>query len=531
MAEWFKAPVLKTGRGFTLPRGFESHPFRHWPHSRPFAVLRHEATKPLIIGITEHSFLFTRSPSFAIIRLIIVDRTVDRRFDAKLGGMAMARAIGRLTALKVEKAKEPGMYADGGGLYLRVTPEGARNWVLRYMLDRRPRWMGLGPLALYGLQEARAKALDARRKRHEGIDPIEARRAERARQRLDAAKAITFKQCAESLHRRAPRRMAQRQARRAMGGDACHLCLSRSSARCRCRRWTPALCSRCWNRSGRRSRKRQAACAGASKAFWTSPRCAAIATAKTRRAGAAISTSCCRRAPRCAQVEHHAALPYAELPAFLASLREQEGIAARALEFAILTAARTGEVIGARWNEIDLLDKTWTVPAARMKAHREHRVPLSPRALAILDEMQAARQGDAGDAFVFPGGKAGKPLSNMAFLMLLRRMGRGDLTAHGFRATFKTWASERTSFQNEIVEASLAHTIGGKVEQAYHARRHVREAAPAHAAMGDVLHHRARPRAARQRDAATPESLWRASHAEGRPAASEKRRKRTNGAF
>ena len=110
----------------------------------------------------------------------------------------MARAIGRLTALKVEKAKKPGMYADGGGLYLRVTPEGARNWVLRYMLDRRPRWMGLGPLALYGLQEARAKALDARRKRHEGIDPIEARRAERARQRLDAAKAVTFKQCAEA---------------------------------------------------------------------------------------------------------------------------------------------------------------------------------------------------------------------------------------------------------------------------------------------------------------------------------------------
>jgi integrase len=121
-------------------------------------------------------------------------------------------------------------------------------------------------------------------------------------------------------------------------------------------------------------------------------------------------------------------------------------------------------VIGACWNEVDLLDKVWTVPAARMKAHREHRVPLSARALAILDEMQAARHGDA---FVFPGGKPGRPLSNMAFLMLLRRMGRGDLTAHGFRATFKTWASERTSFQNEIVEASLAHVIGGKVEQAY----------------------------------------------------------------
>src|SRR5215470_16844755 len=110
----------------------------------------------------------------------------------------MARATDRLTALKVEKAKEPGMYPDGGGLYLRVTPAGTKNWVLRFMLNRNPRWMGLGPLALYSLQEARAKALDARRKRHEGIDPIEARRAERARQRLDAAKAVTFKQCAES---------------------------------------------------------------------------------------------------------------------------------------------------------------------------------------------------------------------------------------------------------------------------------------------------------------------------------------------
>src|SRR5262245_27108359 len=138
-------------------------------------------------------------------------------------------------------------------------------------------------------------------------------------------------------------------------------------------------------------------------------------------------------------VEHHAALPYAELPSFLASLREQEGIAARALEFLILTAARTGEVIGAQWSEVDLLDKTWTLPAARMKAHREHRVPLSPRALAVLEEMPAARSSDADDAFVFPGGKAGTGLSNMAFLMLLRRMGRGDLTAHGFRASFKTW--------------------------------------------------------------------------------------------
>ena len=165
------------------------------------------------------------------------------------------------------------------------------------------------------------------------------------------------------------------------------------------------------------------------------------------------------------RVEHHAALPFAELPRFLASLREQEGIAARALELAILTAARTGEVIGARWSEMDLVEKTWTLPAARMKSGREHRVPLSPRALAILKEMQAHRHAD--DAFVFPGAKPGRPLSNMAFLMLLRRMGRVDLTAHGFRSSFRNWAAERTNFPAEVAEMALAHTVSDKTVAAY----------------------------------------------------------------
>lgn len=378
----------------------------------------------------------------------------------------MALAIGRLTALKVEKAKEPGMYPDGGGLYLRVTPQGARNWVLRFMLDRRPRWMGLGPLALYGLQEARAKALDARRKRHEGIDPIEARRAERARERLDAAKAIPFQQCAE----------AYINAHRAGWRNDKHA-----------GQWSATLSTYAYPVIG--ALPVQAVDTGlvlkVLEPIWTAkPETASrvrgrlesiLDFAKVRGYRDGENPARWRghldkllpAHSKVRQVEHHAALPYAELPAFLASLREQEGIAARALEFLILTAARTGEVIGAQWNETDLLDKTWTVPAARTKAHREHRVPLSTRALAVLDEVQAARHDDTGDAFVFPGGKTGKPLSNMAFLMLLRRIDRGDLTAHGFRATFKTWASERTSFQNEIVEAALAHVIGGKVEQAY----------------------------------------------------------------
>jgi integrase len=162
----------------------------------------------------------------------------------------------------------------------------------------------------------------------------------------------------------------------------------------------------------------------------------------------------------------------------MVQLKQQEGVAARALAFTILTAARTGEVIGAKWSEIDFAERLWTVPAERMKSAREHRVPLSDAALAILEQMQAICQGD----FVFPGGKAGRPISNMAMLMALRRMGPGDLTAHGFRSSFRDWAAERTDFPNEVAEMALAHAVSNKVEAAYrrgdlfHKRRQLMDA-------------------------------------------------------
>jgi integrase len=161
------------------------------------------------------------------------------------------------------------------------------------------------------------------------------------------------------------------------------------------------------------------------------------------------------------KVEHHAALPYSEMAAFMAALRAQEGISAVALELAILTATRTSEAIGARWDEINLAEKVWTIPASRMKAAKEHRVPLSARTLAILQEMKPLN-----DTFVFAGPR-GKPLSNMSLLMLLRRMGYEDLTTHGFRSTFRDWAAEQTHFPAEVAEMALAHTVGNKVEAAY----------------------------------------------------------------
>src|SRR5262249_45104395 len=294
-------------------------------------------------------------------------------------GLWTWQATRKLTALKVGKLKQPGMYADGGGLYLRVTKDGAKNWVYRYMLDRRPHWMGLGPVALYGLAEARARALDARRKRHEGIDPIEARRAERARQRLDAAKAIMFKQCADSYV--AAHRAGWRNEKHAA-------------------QWSATLSSYVYPVIG--ALPVQAVDTGlvlkVLEPIWTAkPETASrlrgrlesiLDFAKVRgyRDGenpARWRGHLAKLLPARSKVraiEHHAALSHPELPAFLVSLQEQEGIAARSLEFLILTAARTGEVIGARWNEIDLVDKTWTVPKERMKAHREHRIALSSRA-------------------------------------------------------------------------------------------------------------------------------------------------------
>jgi integrase len=396
--------------------------------------------------------------------------------------IAMTRTTSRLTALKVDKTKLPGMYADGGGLYLRVTIEGTKNWVYRFMLNGRPRWMGIGPLALYGLQEAREKALDARRQRHAGIDPIDARRAERAREQLEAAKAITFKQCAEAYvqaHRagwRNAKHAAQWKATLATYAEPIIGALPVQSI-------DTALVMKLLEQEVREAPNRSATSLWTGKPEtasrlrgrvelildWARVRGYRTGENPARWRGHLDKLLPARAKVR--RVEHHAALPYSELPDFMIALREQEGVAVRALEFAILTAGRTGEVIGAQWSEIDMAEKLWTVPPARMKAGKEHRVPLSARALAIVTEMQplccSGEGQDAADAFVFPGGKRGQPLSNMAFLMLLRRMKRDDLTTHGFRSTFRDWTAERTNFPSEVAEMALAHTVSSKVEQAY----------------------------------------------------------------
>jgi integrase len=392
----------------------------------------------------------------------------------------MARITERLTAIGLERLKaKPGMHPDGNGLYLQVKNRDAASWVLRYMLCGKARYMGLGPLALFGLSEARAKALDARRLRHDGADPIEAKRQARVRLRLEAARAITFKDAAEryiKAHKAAwkngkhsnqwPNTLATYvepvMGALPVGGIDTALVLKVLEPI-----WTAK------NETAKRVRGRIEAILdwakvhgyreGENPARWRGHLDKLLPSPK-----------------RVRRVKHHEAMPYAEIGEFMARLRGREAISARALDFTILTAVRTEQTIGARWLEIDPANKIWIVPAERMKGTREtareHRVPLSSAALEVLERMRKLVGGKPeGEWYVFPGTPKGKttpdprrPLSNMAMLNLLQeRMGHENMTVHGFRSTFKDWATERTNFANEVSEMSLAHTVEDKVEGAY----------------------------------------------------------------
>jgi integrase len=374
----------------------------------------------------------------------------------------MARTVGKLTALKVGRPLKPGMYADGAGLYLQVRGAGAKSWVFRFSLHGKAREMGFGSLSAVSLSDARTKAAECRRLRQEGIDPIEARKARRQQAALDAAKSLTFKEASASYiasHKAGWRNEKHASQWENTLATYAEPVLGRLSIQAIDTGLVLKVLEPIWKtkpETASRIRGRIEAILdwakvrglrqGENPARWRGHLDHLLpAKAKVRR------------------VKHHAALPYAELPDFIANLRAQESVAARALEFTILTAARTGDTIGAVWDEVNTSEKIWTVPAGRMKAGKEHRVPLSSRALAILRDAHDLRTADC----VFPGGKAGKPLSNMAMTEVLRRMGRGDVTVHGFRSTLRDWAAERTNFPSEVVEMALAHAVGNKVEAAY----------------------------------------------------------------
>jgi len=397
----------------------------------------------------------------------------------------VARITHRLTTIKVANLKARGLHPDGNGLYLRVTATGTKSWIFRFSRDGSTHDMGLGPVSAVSLARARELAADARRQRLDGADPIKVRIARLASARLAEVGGVTFKVCAEQLiasheagwrnpkHRQQWRNTLERYAFPVLGDLPVAGVNTESVLKVLEPIWLtkPETASRVRGRiesviDWARARGLRE---GQNPAQWRGHLDHLLpARAKVRR------------------VRHHPALPYVEAPAFITALRSRTGIAARALEFVILTAARTGEGLGARWNEVDLDARMWTVSAVRMKAGREHRVPLSSRAIAILKEMAEIRQNE----FVFPGMKQGRPLSDMSLLMLLRELREG-ITTHGFRSTFKDWCAEYTHTPNFVSEAALAHIVADKVEAAYRRRdlfekrRKLMEAWAAYCGRGD----------------------------------------------
>jgi integrase len=371
----------------------------------------------------------------------------------------VAQTVNRLTATKVQKVKAPGMYPDGAGLYLQVTGEGAKSWILRYSLRGKAREMGLGSLRRVTLANARRKTADCHRLLDEHVDPIEHRAKTRASAALANAKTITFKEAAKTYIAMRSKGLKNRK-HAAQWGTTITTYAEPVLGNLEIRDLDVGLVHQVlepiWTtkpETAGRVRGRVEKILG-----W--------AKVNNYRGGenpARWRDNLDQLLPKLSEVRkvrHHPALPYAELPAFMEKLRQEDSTAARALEFTILTAARTEEVLLARPGEINKRERIWTAPGEHMKLKREHLVPLSGRAVQIL--------AGASDSYLFPSpSHPDKHLSNMAMLMTLDRMGYGHVTVHGFRSTFKDWTRDRTRFENYVSEAALAHASGDKIEAAY----------------------------------------------------------------
>jgi integrase len=379
------------------------------------------------------------------------------------------RESGKLTARQVATLRKPGRYGDGGGLWLQITCafDGSRrvtkSWLFWFTSPNgRTRQMGLGAADTFTLADARERARQARKLVADGIDPIEARRQQRMAAKLDTARAISFRQAAEKYigSHKAGWKNAKHAKQWPTTLEAyAYPIIGALPVAAFDTALTLKVLEPIWTKkpeTAKRTRGRIEAILD-----WAAARGYRNGENPARWRGHLDKLLPSPRKVRA--VRHHPALPYAELPAFMAELRAREqGLSARALEFTILTAARTGETIGATWDEFDLKEKIWTVPAVRMKGGKDHKVPLCDPALEMLETLPR----ECGNKFVFAGTSKGAALSNMAMLELLKGMRLG-FTVHGFRSTFRDWAAERTNYPREVVEAALAHTIENKVEAAY----------------------------------------------------------------
>lgn len=390
----------------------------------------------------------------------------------------MSRAVAKLSALSVAKlaktrSDRTRLHHDGGGLYLIVDHRGhSTSWTYRYTLNGRARMLGLGRYPEISLQDAREKAAEMRRQKAHGIDPQDARLKVRSAEKTEKAREVPFEALCEEFIRNKESGWSN---------------LKHGS------QWRSTLATYAYPNLGRMAvghiraedvlavlRQPIRSDSGTQPLWEVRPETASrlrgrieavLDYAKVKQLREGDNPAAWRGNLKLAlpdktkvrQVKPHRALPIDELPGLMKQLGLVDAPSARALEFAILTAARTSEALGAQWSEIDLKAGIWSVPAERMKAAREHRIPLPPSAMSLLRN-QAAHAGTHDYVFV---NSKGQKFSNMALLMLLKRMGRSEITVHGFRSTFRDWAAERTTFPRELAEKALAHTLGSKVEAAY----------------------------------------------------------------
>lgn len=389
----------------------------------------------------------------------------------------MVRAIHKLKAISAEKATKPGLYGDGGGLYLQITKDGIKSWLFRFMINGRARGMGLGPLHTISLAQAREKAHECRSFLLKGLDPLDEKQKSQAvakeqeaeaKAKIDAAvppatpRGKTFKDCAEELiksketgwrnekHKDQWRNTLAKYAYPVIGDLAVSTIETAHIMQILSPIWAEKT------ETASRVRGRIESVLSYAKVF-------GYRTAENPARWKGHLDHLLPKESAVTTVKHHPALPYKELPEFMEKLREKESIAAFALELLILTATRSNETRSCRWDEFDLEEKIWIIPATRMKTKKIHRVPLSDQSLKLLKKM--LRFGNQG--LVFPGQKNGQPLSDATMLQLLRRIHPDGISVHGFRSTFRDWTSECTTHDSNICEMALAHTIENKTEAAY----------------------------------------------------------------
>ncbi|MDM5181544.1 tyrosine-type recombinase/integrase [Massilia sp. DJPM01] len=374
----------------------------------------------------------------------------------------MARTVEKLTPLGVSKMKVPGYYSDGAGLYLQISASLTKSWIFRFTFGEKRREMGLGATHTVTLAEARVKARDCRIVLLAGQDPLAARAAGKLADDLERAKTMTFDQCATAYI--TTHRSGWKNAKHAAQWESTidtyagpiigALPVADIDTALVVKVLTPIWHSKTETATRLRGRIE-------SILDW--------ATVSNFRTGENPARwrghldNLLAAPAKIAKVDHHAALPWREIGKFMQTLRSSAGIGARALEFTILTAARSGEVRGATWDEIDFEAALWTIPASRMKAEVEHQVPLPPDAVALLRAL------DRSGSFLFPGQREDRPLSDMSLTAVLRRLKRDDITVHGFRSTFRDWCAEAVgnSYPREVCEHALAHKLPDKVEAAY----------------------------------------------------------------